>query len=267
MCAYQPSRLCECCAASWRPAPVVMRMTSGTLNWPPDMCEQGGRVVQDLVEREQAEVDGHDLDDRAHPAERGADAGADEGRLRQRRVADPLGAELLEQAQAHGEAAAVAADVLAHQEHPLVAVQRLADAPRASPRGRSSSWRRPRCRRTGSRSSTGSSVPGLGEGDRGVDLGGDLGLDGRRCSSSSSRPASVSAVVQQRRSGRAPSTSRPRPWPGSARGRTSSGPGSGRCAARGTRGRPRPGSRSTARRAAASTASTSMPSTAQAGIS
>lgn len=38
MWAYQPSRLWECCAASWRPAPVVMRMTSGTLNWPPDMC-------------------------------------------------------------------------------------------------------------------------------------------------------------------------------------------------------------------------------------
>ena len=38
MWAYQPSRLCECWAASWRPAPVAMRMTSGTSNWPPDMC-------------------------------------------------------------------------------------------------------------------------------------------------------------------------------------------------------------------------------------
>ena len=38
MWAYQPSRLCECCAASCRPAPVVIRITSGTLNWPPDMC-------------------------------------------------------------------------------------------------------------------------------------------------------------------------------------------------------------------------------------
>ena len=60
--------------------------------------QQRGGVVHDLVEREQAEVDGHDLDDRAHAAERGADAGADEGRLRQRRVADALGPELLEQA-------------------------------------------------------------------------------------------------------------------------------------------------------------------------
>ena len=38
MWANQPSRLCECCAASWRPPPVAMRMTSGTANWPPDMC-------------------------------------------------------------------------------------------------------------------------------------------------------------------------------------------------------------------------------------
>ena len=37
MCAYQPSRLCECCAAMPRPPPVAMRTTSGTLNWPPDM--------------------------------------------------------------------------------------------------------------------------------------------------------------------------------------------------------------------------------------
>ena len=46
-----------------------------------------------------------------------------------------LGAELLQQALADGVAAAVAADVLAHQEHALVARQRLADAPRAWPRG------------------------------------------------------------------------------------------------------------------------------------
>ena len=38
MCANQPSRLWECWAATWRPAPVVMRITSGIVNWPPDMC-------------------------------------------------------------------------------------------------------------------------------------------------------------------------------------------------------------------------------------
>ncbi len=44
MCAYQPSKLCECWAASWRPAPVVMRMTIGTLNCPPDMCSSEAAV-------------------------------------------------------------------------------------------------------------------------------------------------------------------------------------------------------------------------------
>ena len=38
MCANQPSRLCECCAAIWRPPPVAIRTTSGTPSWPPDMC-------------------------------------------------------------------------------------------------------------------------------------------------------------------------------------------------------------------------------------
>ena len=92
------------------------------VNWPPDMCEMRGGVVHDLVERQQAEVDGHDLDDRAHAAQRGADAGADERRLRQRRVADALAARTPRAGPCvTREAAAVAADVLAHQEHPLVA--------------------------------------------------------------------------------------------------------------------------------------------------
>ena len=47
--------------------------------------------------------------------------GADEGRLRQRRVADALGSELVEQALAHAEAAAVPSDVLAHEEDTVVA--------------------------------------------------------------------------------------------------------------------------------------------------
>ncbi len=83
-------------------------------------------VVHDLVEGEHAEVDGHHLDDRSHAAERRADSRADEGRLGQRRVADALGSELLEQALADGERAAVAADVLSHQEHARVRGQRLA---------------------------------------------------------------------------------------------------------------------------------------------
>ena len=81
---------------------------------------QRRRVVHHLVEREQAEVDRHHLDDGSHAAERGADPRADEARLGERRVPDALGAELVEQAEADGEGPAVAADVLAHQEDPLV---------------------------------------------------------------------------------------------------------------------------------------------------
>ena len=198
MCAYQPSRLCECCAASWRPAPVAMRITSGTLNWPPDMCAERRRVVHDLVEREQAEVDRHDLDDRPHAAERRADAGADERRLRQRRVADALRAELLEQALADREAAAVAADVLAHQEDALVACAAPRGAPRASPRGRSIVVRRSRSRRLARRRTRSGprpapSVPASAKRDRRVDLGGDLAPRSRRRSPSSSRPVRRSA--------------------------------------------------------------------------
>ena len=41
----------------------------------------GRGIVHDLVQRQEAEVDGHDLHDRPHAAERRADASADEGAL------------------------------------------------------------------------------------------------------------------------------------------------------------------------------------------
>ena len=85
-----------------------------------------GRVVDHLVEREQAEVDRHHLDDRPHPAEGGADPRADEGRLGERGVPHALGAELVEQPEADGERASVAPDVLAHQEDPFVRRERVA---------------------------------------------------------------------------------------------------------------------------------------------
>ena len=88
--------------------------------------KDGGGVVHDLVERQQAEVDRHDLDDRTHPAHRRADSGADKGRLGKRRVADALGTELLQQSLADREASAVASDVLAHQKDARIADQRVA---------------------------------------------------------------------------------------------------------------------------------------------
>ena len=90
--------------------------------------EQCGGVVEDLVQGQQAEVDRHDLHDRPHPTDGGPDPGADEGRLRQRRIPDALGSEFLEQAETDAEGSAVGADVLAHQEDPFIPVQRVPDA-------------------------------------------------------------------------------------------------------------------------------------------
>ncbi len=89
---------------------------------------QGGGVVDHLVEREQAEVDRHHLDDRPHAAEGGTDPRTDEARLGERCVADALRAELVEEAEADGEGTAVAAHVLAHQEHPLIGGKRMAQS-------------------------------------------------------------------------------------------------------------------------------------------
>jgi hypothetical protein len=83
-------------------------------------------VVDDLVEREQREVDRHQLDDRTQAGHRRTDADADDRVLGDRRVADALLAELLEQAVGDLEGAAEHADVLAHQHHALVARQLLA---------------------------------------------------------------------------------------------------------------------------------------------
>ena len=84
-----------------------------------------GGAVHDLVQGEQREVDGHDLDDPPHPTEGRTDPGADEGELRQRRVADPLRAELSEQPAGDGVRAPVLSDVLPHQKHALVPQQCL----------------------------------------------------------------------------------------------------------------------------------------------
>ena len=90
-----------------------------------------GRLGGDLIHREAAEVNEHDLGHRAHPDQRRAGRGADDRVLRDRRVADPLRPELVEQGAGDAERAPVLADVLAQQEHALVAdhllAERLAD--------------------------------------------------------------------------------------------------------------------------------------------
>ena len=75
----------------------------------------------------QAEIDRHDLDDRPHAAEGRTDPGADKGRFGKRRVADALGTELVEQSLGDRIAAAIAPDILAHQEDARIGQQRLAD--------------------------------------------------------------------------------------------------------------------------------------------
>jgi len=54
-----------------------------------------GGVGDDLVHRQQREVDGHDLDDRPQASHRRADAHPDDGVLGDRGVAHPLLSELV----------------------------------------------------------------------------------------------------------------------------------------------------------------------------
>src|SRR2546429_4024732 len=87
------------------------------------------RLVDELVHRERDEVEDLDLDDRSEPGDRRADAGADERRLRDRRVAHTVLAESLAEPAGHAEDAADQTDAPAHDEDTLfalhLAVERL----------------------------------------------------------------------------------------------------------------------------------------------
>ena len=220
MWAYQPSRLCECWAASCRPAPVVIRITSGTFELAAGHVQQRGGVVEDLVEREQAEVDGHDLDDRPHPpiaapmpAPTNADSDSGVSRIRS-------GPNSSSSPRLTAKQPPYLADVLAHQEDPVVARASPRGSPRASPRGtssRRSRWQpapgRTRADVVSSRLRLGVHEPGqvldrlqrrrLGRRHRPVDLGGDLGAPSRRRPSSSSSPSARQLARPAGRSGRA----------------------------------------------------------------
>jgi hypothetical protein len=176
--------------ASWRPAPVAMRITSGTAELPARHVRAARRVVHDLVERQQAEVDRHHSTmgrrpPSAAPMPAPTKPSSDSGVSRMRSGPNSSSRPLLTRV-----AAAVAADVLAHQEH---RAGRRCSASRMAcrrPRGRSSrggGHGAPRCEhdrpdRAGvllhgiaARSAQVlHRLPGagLGEGHRGVDLGG-----------------------------------------------------------------------------------------------
>src|SRR5262249_54874383 len=85
-----------------------------------------GGVVDDLVHRQQAEVDRHDLHDRPRAGHRRADRRADEALLGDRRVAHALLAELLQQALGDAVGPVEHPDLLAQDEHPVIAGQLLA---------------------------------------------------------------------------------------------------------------------------------------------
>ena len=75
-----------------------------------------GRAVDDLIQCEEAEIHRHDLDNRAHAGDRGANPGADIAALGQRCVTDAVLTQLLGKAFGDGVAAAITGDVLTHQE-------------------------------------------------------------------------------------------------------------------------------------------------------
>ena len=111
------SRLWLCWAAADRPAPPAVVIVSGSLASPPNMYFSFAAWLTIWSAATQHEVHEHQVDDRAQPGDRGADAEADDRLLADRRVDDPALAELALQAVERVEHAAVRADVLAGDEH------------------------------------------------------------------------------------------------------------------------------------------------------
>ena len=144
--ANQPSKDCECWAVSWLPAPFGRADDHRAADLAAEHRADLGRVVDDLVHRDQDEVEGHDLDDRALPAIAAPTARADEALLADRRVAHAVGAELVQQAGGDLVGAVEDADLLAHQRTRARRARAPRAAPGAAPRGRSSSSS-PRSRR------------------------------------------------------------------------------------------------------------------------
>src|SRR5258708_794727 len=109
-----------------RPAPGSAEGDGHAL---PPAIAAGAGEIDDGVEGAGDEVDELKFDDRAQADIGGSDGRADKAFLRQRGFDDALRAELVEKAFGHLESAAVAADVLPHQEDGLVRFHLLPDAP------------------------------------------------------------------------------------------------------------------------------------------
>jgi hypothetical protein len=109
------------------PAPVAMRITSGTPNWPPDMCRMVAAVfmIWSSASRLKLTVISSTMGrmpaaaaPMPAPVKPDSDSGVSRMRSSPNSVHQPLG---------HRVAAAIGADILAHQEHPIVADHRVAD--------------------------------------------------------------------------------------------------------------------------------------------
>ena len=87
----------------------------------------GRGVVDDLVQRQKAEIHCHDLDDRTHTRDRRTNPGTDITALGQRRVANRVFAQFVCQTFGDRVAAAIARDVLAHQEDARIGEDRFTD--------------------------------------------------------------------------------------------------------------------------------------------
>ena len=85
------------------------------------------RLIDQHVHGQRHEIENLDLHDGAHAGDGGADAAADEGGFRDRRVAHALFSEALDQPFRHLEDAAGQADILAHEEHAVVALHFAVD--------------------------------------------------------------------------------------------------------------------------------------------
>src|SRR5262249_47421464 len=84
------------------------------------------RVVDDLVDRDEREVERHEFDDRPEADHRRADPDAGEAHLGDRRVDDAALAEPLQQALRDFVGAVVVPALLAHDEHARIALHLLA---------------------------------------------------------------------------------------------------------------------------------------------
>ena len=109
-----------------RPRPGYRAHNQRNGKLPPGHIPDLGGVIDNLVHRQQAEINRHQLHHRTQPRQRSPHAGADYHRLRQRRILNPMFAVLLREALGYGESPPVGANVLAHQKNALVFVQSLA---------------------------------------------------------------------------------------------------------------------------------------------